>query len=226
MKKLVVFLCLGLIGCPALQSRNEIKTADGRFETSNNSGSKATRGVAAPARAEEASEYQNLLEEVRRLNGQVEEMQHKMQQLEQNKNQDNVAVKIDAIEKRLISFSETLLLFEQQMNQKLGANAAAAAGAKPSEAKPANSKSEDPFEKGEALFKKSDWKNAILEFNRYRDNFPKGKNYSEATYKIGVCFQELNMKDEARAFYTEVIEKFPKAKSARSAKYRLNQLKK
>jgi TolA-binding protein len=222
MKKLVVFLCLGLMGCPALQSRNELKTADGRFETSDNSSSRPSRSVAAPARAEAVSDYQNLLEEVRRLNGQVEEMQHKMQQYEQNKNQDSVAVKIDAIEKRLISFSETLLLFEQQMNQKLGASSAA----KPSEAKPTNSKSEDPFEKGEALFKKSDWKNAILEFNRYRDNFPKGKNYSEATYKIGVCFQELNMKEEARAFYTEVIEKFPKAKSARSAKYRLNQLKK
>ncbi len=222
MKKLIIFLCLGLMGCPGgLQSRNELKTADGRFQSSEPTRATSAR-TSTPRAAEQASDYQNLLEEVRRLNGQVEELQHRIQLNEQNSNQGNLAQKVDSIERRLISFSETLLLFEAQMNQKLGANASAV---KASDSKPSSHK-DDPFEKAESLFKKSDWKNAILEYNKYRDNFPKGKNYSEATYKIGVCFQELNMKDEARAFYSEVIEKFPKAKSSRSAKYRLNQLKK
>ena len=113
MKKLIIFLCLGLMGCPGgLQSRNDIKTADGRFDSSDGP-SRATSGrMSTPKAAEQASDYQNLLEEVRRLNGQVEELQHRMQMSEQNKNQENLAQKVDALEKRLISFSETLLLFE------------------------------------------------------------------------------------------------------------------
>lgn len=217
MRKLIIFLCLGLMGCPALQSRNELKTADGRFAGGYESREpNRSKNTSTPKAAEQASEYQSLLEEVRRLNGQVEELQHRLHLFEQNNAQGNLSTKVEGLEKRIIAYGETLLLLEGQMNQRLGAIASA----------PSTPKNDDPFGKAEALFKKSDWKNAILEFNKYRDNFPKGKNYSEATYKIGVCFQELNMKDEARAFYTEVIEKFPKSKSARSAKYRLNQLKK
>lgn len=84
----------------------------------------------------------------------------------------------------------------------------------------------DSFEAGENFFAKKDWKKAILNYQRYRDENPKGKNFAEATYKIGVCFQELGLKDEAKTFYDEVVSKFSKSEQARKARTRLKGLKK
>ncbi len=81
------------------------------------------------------------------------------------------------------------------------------------------------FERAEGLFGKKEWQEAILAYESYRDQNPKGKNYAEATYKIGVCFQELNMKDEATAFYNEVVSKFPKSGEAKKANTRLKSVK-
>lgn len=81
------------------------------------------------------------------------------------------------------------------------------------------------FEQAEALFDQKKWQEAILSYQNYRDQNPNGKNYAEATYKIGVCFQELNMKSEAKAFYSEVLAKFPKSKESKKADYRLKNLK-
>jgi TolA-binding protein len=47
-----------------------------------------------------------------------------------------------------------------------------------------------------------------------------------ATYKIGVCFQELGMIEEAKAFYDEVIAKYPKSNEAAKATSRLKAMSK
>jgi TolA-binding protein len=60
-----------------------------------------------------------------------------------------------------------------------------------------------------------------LSYERYRSSHPKGKSFAAATLKIGVCFQELGMSDEAQAFYEEVVAKFPKSKEAEKANARL-----
>lgn len=84
---------------------------------------------------------------------------------------------------------------------------------------------QDSFSIAKGLFDQKEWKKAVLAFQKYRDNNPKGRNLPEATYLMGVCFQELNMKDEARAFYDEVASNFPKSNEARKAKTRLKSLK-
>lgn len=75
-------------------------------------------------------------------------------------------------------------------------------------------------------FKSKEWKKAILAYQKYRDESPKGKHFADATFRIGQSFQELNMKDEAKTFFDEVIAKFPQTDLAKKAKARLNQLKK
>ncbi len=82
-----------------------------------------------------------------------------------------------------------------------------------------------PFQLAETAFSKKQWKDAILNYQAYRDQNSKGKSYAEATYKIGVSFQELNMNEEAKVFFEEVLQKFPKSPTARKAKFRLGQLK-
>jgi TolA-binding protein len=83
----------------------------------------------------------------------------------------------------------------------------------------------DPFSQAEELFESKDYRRAILSFQKYRDQNPKGAKFPEATYKIGLCFEKLSMNDEAKSFYSEVIEKFPKSSEAAKAKVRIKKLK-
>lgn len=81
------------------------------------------------------------------------------------------------------------------------------------------------FSEAEGLYDKKEWRKAILSYEKFRSAYPKSSRYAMATYKIGVCFSELGMDTEAEAFYSEVLEKFPKDKIAKSATYRLQKLK-
>jgi TolA-binding protein len=82
------------------------------------------------------------------------------------------------------------------------------------------------YELAEDLYSKKDWKKAILNYQKFRDANPKHKLFAEATYKIGVSFQELGMKDEARTFFDEVVGKFPGSSEAKKARTRLKSIKK
>ena len=67
------------------------------------------------------------------------------------------------------------------------------------------------FQVASSSFAKKKWKEAIVEFQKYRELNPHGEHYSEATYKIGWCFYKLGMKPEARTFYSEAATKFGKS---------------
>ena len=83
-----------------------------------------------------------------------------------------------------------------------------------------------PFQVAEVHFKNKEWKKAILSYQKYSEDSPKGKMVAEAKYKIGVSFQELGLKDEAIAFYEEVVAQFPATEIGKKAKFRLTQIKK
>jgi TolA-binding protein len=80
------------------------------------------------------------------------------------------------------------------------------------------------FDQAEKLFKEKKWQQAILKYQEYRDRHPKGRNFAEATYKIGVCFQEIGMMKEARTFYEEVITRFPNTPQATRSHTRMRAL--
>lgn len=82
------------------------------------------------------------------------------------------------------------------------------------------------YDAAQDFFGKKEWKKAILSYQKYVDENSKGKNVADAKYKIGVCFQELGMKEEAMAFYEEVIANYSKAEAGKKAKIRLAKLKK
>lgn len=81
------------------------------------------------------------------------------------------------------------------------------------------------FDLAQGHFEARRWRNAALEFEKYRSKNPKGKYYISATYKIGVCFEELGEKDNARLFYEEIIKNHPQHHIAKKARYRLKKLK-
>jgi TolA-binding protein len=64
-----------------------------------------------------------------------------------------------------------------------------------------------------------------LNYQKFREASPKSKKLSEATLKIGISFQELGMKDEARTFLEEVVSKYGSTPAAKVAKSHLKKLK-
>jgi len=227
MKKLVMGLVtIGLLGatvsCVGLRTREEVN----EMETTRHTTTQVNQ--LQKQKAEADNKVLVLQDELRQLNGRLDMLERRAQEqgsgangpsnadvIEQMKifEQQNAAMKskIDELEGKLATA------------QKAQAESAVAAVEKTAPA--IKEKDKDSYEAAEDLFNKKEWKSAILSFQSYRDTNPKGKNYADATYKIGVSFQELKMKDEAKVFFEEVVQKFPKSPAARKSKFRLGQLK-
>lgn len=82
----------------------------------------------------------------------------------------------------------------------------------------------NPYEVAQDFFQKKDYKNAVLWYQKYRDRFPTGRRIPDAIFQMGVSFQELGMKEDARVFFNEVIERFPQSAQATAAKARLRKV--
>lgn len=74
------------------------------------------------------------------------------------------------------------------------------------------------FKEAERFFKKENWKQAIINYEKYREKNKTGKFYKKATFQIGLCFQKLTMHKEAKVFFREVLESFPKSAEAKEAR--------
>lgn len=207
---LSLLLGVFLVGC--LKTRTEIRDSVARKDE------KAKLAAIQKANAqakedEEANQVRELIGRVEVLETQLAEAQERKRQAEEQSlsEEDQVQQKFKAYEESLAAQEaelQSLRALVQQMQKS-----------------PAPKKvNKGTFATAEAAFNKKDWKAAILGYQKYRDKYPKGRRYSEATYKIGVSFQELGMKAEAKSFYEEVIEKFPKGSTAKSARYRLKNL--
>jgi TolA-binding protein len=185
--------------------------------------------------AMQVAHAQDVEEQMRTLNGRIETLENELQKTQKDKaalekgreaDHKEVDTKLKAYEDAMSKLEQQYLAVSQKlevMQQEKAAAAAAAASEKKSEKKAGGGKS--TFDQAEEEFKSKNFQKAVSGYQAYRDNNPKGKNYPEATYKMGVAFQELGMKSDALPFFNEVIEKFPKSKSAEKAKIRLKQLK-
>lgn len=169
---------------------------------------------------------------IRALNGRVESMENQIQQLNKEKEASQTAVSPDS--QKIALLQEALAKMELQL-QKLEGEKEQVSNKKSSDAnlnlkkevKDTSStstsidKKQSAYIVGEELFQKKEWKKAILSFQTFVEESPKNKLVPEAKYKIGVCFQELGLKDEASAFYEEVLAQYPKTESGKKAKIRL-----
>ena len=210
-----------LSGC--LLTREDIKTAKERKML------KSTVTTIQKQKADDQVKMDEFQNEFRSLNGRLEVAERDMlaykSRLDEidSKNNDKKKDKFVAFEEALLkleSHLNTLTLELNSLSQKVADNSRnKARAAKPSAAKKGN------YRTATAMFKKGKWKEAIINYNKYRDLNPKGRRYAEATYKIGVSFQELGMKAEAKTLYNEIISRFSKTKEYKKAKYKLKSLK-
>ncbi|KYG67242.1 hypothetical protein AZI86_09560 [Bdellovibrio bacteriovorus] len=220
--KLVILLSavvLFMTGC--LKTRNEVKEGEQR--------STMQQQVVTLQRsnADVGNRFSDLESQIRELNGRVDVVENNvgkgsagMENALKNSQQQNMEVgqRVAILQEAMGKLERDLLALNAEV-QGLKAEKMAAQGQQA--AKAAQAARKDFHEQGEEAFEKKDWKQAILQYQKYRDEYPKGKKFADSTYKIGVAFQELGMKDEAKTFYDEVVAKFPKSEEARRARIRL-----
>jgi len=77
---------------------------------------------------------------------------------------------------------------------------------------------EATFLKAECYYKLKQYKKAIVEYSKFPEKFTRSNLMSEALYKIGLSFDALGMRDDAKGFYQEIIEKYPKSPEAKKAR--------
>lgn len=219
MKKMNGFVLVAFVvvmsGC--LKTRSQLRQEEGgvplKRQTEAQRRAEADSGgevVAPPPLAEDTNET------LREMRGRIEALELQLNEVKNQKivDENQAALRIQALETRQQMLEEALKNIE----------ARAAAPPAPHQTK-TTTLEKDAFSIGEKQFEDKKWKEAIVSYQKYRDGNPKGKQYAEATYKIGVCFQELKMRDAAKAFFEEVTGKFPKSKEAKKAAFRLKTLK-
>ncbi len=227
MKQIFVVGILSLILSGCLQTRSDVRTGEQRQVLQQQV------GTLQRTNADANNRIADLEEQIRFLNGRIEVLENKLagahnesEQLRRNSVETSQSQnqKIAIFQEALTKMESNLAALQAEV---AGVRAQGLADQARKEAQKENQKNSDknPFEVGESYFDRKDFKSAILEYEKYRSKNPKGKNIASATYKMGVSFQELGMKDEAKTFYDEVVAKHPKSDEARKAKSRLQKMK-
>ena len=79
---------------------------------------------------------------------------------------------------------------------------------------------------GETYFAEGNFQQAAAEYNAVRKKHSKSKWVADAIFKLGMCFEKLNLPEDAKLFYQTVRKKYRKHKVAKKAAKRLKALKK
>lgn len=175
--------------------------------------------------AETGSRFSEIENDLRQVNGRVEVLEDRLQKVsgEKDKSIQGTNELVADANKRTLTLQEEVT----KLSQQVATLQAEMAAIKDVSVKPRAEKVEkkDAWNEAEDLFKSKDYKKAAMSYSKYRETNPKSKRMAEATLKIGVCFQELGLKEDAKAFYDEVIAKYATSNEAKKAKSRLKSLK-
>lgn len=221
MKTLRIFMCasMAVILSSCLVTRQEVRDSVRRDPVTPEQQSRANIEV----------RYQEVEEQMRQMNGRVEAVENSLNilsadrsggRIEQQNEKKALQEKLKIYEEALSKLEAQYLLLAQKVEALQVSQASVVTRGGRSGATTKNS-----FQMAEEEYSKKKWKEAIVAYEKYRSDNPKGRHYGEATYKIGAAFHELSMKTEAKAFYSEVAEKFPRSEWAKRANQRLKTLK-
>ncbi len=171
--------------------------------------------------AEEAIQKEDANKEFRELYGRIESVEKQLADTKSNEPVKALEAKINQMEIELSLLRTTV--------SELNAKAKKEAQMQSSDERAGNHPQpkahfKSPLADATQHFNNKKWEDAILAYEEYRKNNPKGAEYPEATLKIGMCFQNMGLKEDAKVFYKEVADKFPKSQEASVAKSKLKKL--
>lgn len=217
MKRLLMIAgALGLTGC--LTTMQEMREKEGKAPAVS---------AAQEKQAQETQRLQEYDEQFRALSGRIDVVENQLNQINagvaDKNNQESLGRKevdahLRALEEAIAKLEAQLKGLSEEIQDLKSAKAAPPPAA-------SAGKSKDAFQSAEAAFNKKDYKQAIVDYEAYRKGYPKGKVYGVATLRIGQAFHELGMKDEAKSFFEEVVQKFPGSPEAKKASQRLKSMK-
>lgn len=234
MNFLVTLVAISLFMTGCLQTRNDVRDNESRNVMQQQV------STMQRANADTGNRFSDIEENMRALNGRLDVVENNQQnsnlqnQLKATQQQNEaLGKKVEVLQDALTKMETQMYALNGQVNainaNRQAAEAAEKAAVEKANAERAAEKAEkakrSPYDVGQEHFNKKEWKQAILAYQKYRDESPKGAHFADATYKIGVSFQELGMKDEAKTFFDEVLSKYSKSDEARRAKIRLKGLK-
>ncbi|MBX3018370.1 MAG: tetratricopeptide repeat protein [Bdellovibrionaceae bacterium] len=204
----LAFLLTGLTGC--LVTRNEAREVERRSQDQVTTMQKAN--------ADQSNRFNDVDAEMRSLNGRIEVLENRMQQVQaQASSQQGMdAARGAELERRVTLLQDEIKRLSDLLDATVMEVGALKAGA--TAAVPEATGKKGAYEIAEELFGKKEWRKAVLAFQKFRDENPKSKRFPKATLRIGQAFQELGMKDDAKTFLEEVISKYPSSDEAKQAK--------
>jgi TolA-binding protein len=171
--------------------------------------------------------------ELARANGRVEELQHEQELKEKSTGEDlkKAQERIAALEKQLKELTpETVAVPEGKSPFDAGKDSFLAG--KYDEAivflsqflsvqESGKQVEEATFLRGEANFKKLQYNKAIVDYSKFPERFQKSSFHPKALLKIAESFEATGRKDDAKVFYSDLVEKFPKTAEGKIAKKKL-----
>jgi tol-pal system protein YbgF len=80
------------------------------------------------------------------------------------------------------------------------------------------------FRAGEIAFDQKRWRDALLSYGKVAEDFPRAELAPDAMLGAAESMLKLDMKDDAKAVFEQVVEKYPKSRAAARAKDRLAEL--
>lgn len=78
---------------------------------------------------------------------------------------------------------------------------------------------------GECYYRKNEYEEAILEYERVKSEYPSGDKVPSALFKQALSFLKLDKKDEARIIFEDLILHYPQSEQAGMAREQLERLK-
>jgi len=176
---------------------------------------------------------------IRTLNGRVESLENQISQIQKANQENPDAQKIQLLQESLVKMEAQLAKLETEAavaktvappTAHANTPAANSSDAKvpPVKGGPQTHGKNAAFEVAQDFFAKKDFKNAILEYQKFVDANAKSKNklVPEAKYKIGLCFEAMGLKDEAQSFYEEVAAQHGATEFGKKAKAKVTKTKK
>lgn len=212
-----------LVGC--LQTRSAVKEQEEKQVL------KKQVATLQQSTADVSSRFQDLEDDMRKVNGRLEAVENRINQTSAKieKGDSTVELKFKEQNEKMAAYREEITHLSTELENLKTQMATLQEEQKRAAAvtqQAVKEKEKGPFSIAEEKFEQKNWKEAILDYEKYRKANPKGKQFPEATLKIGIAFQELGQGDVAQAFYEELVAKYPKSKEAGKAKTRLKNLKK
>ncbi len=80
------------------------------------------------------------------------------------------------------------------------------------------------FRIGELQFGEKHYREAVLAYGKVAQDFPRSDKVPDALYRTAESMVMLDLKDDAKAIYSDLVSRYPKTDAAKKAKARLREL--